>query len=101
MSYWQVLPLNPLDESFSPYQAISSFAGETVYIDLGGLEEMGLLNKIKIQDFDETFADYQNVKAFKEELFRKAYQNFKTTMKDSEEFTQFKKNLVVKKFLLI
>ncbi|MBS5116010.1 MAG: 4-alpha-glucanotransferase [Erysipelotrichaceae bacterium] len=98
LSYWQVLPLNPLDESFSPYQAISSFAGETVYIDLGGLEEMGLLNKIKIQDFDETFADYQNVKVFKEELFRKAYQNFKTTMKDSEEFTQFKKTWWLKSF---
>ncbi len=33
-SYWQVLPLNPVDAGYSPYQSPSSFAGNPLLISL-------------------------------------------------------------------
>ena len=41
-SYWQVLPLSPTSYGDSPYQALSSFAGNPYFIDLDLLAEEGL-----------------------------------------------------------
>ena len=43
--YWQILPLNPLGRGGSPYQPLSSFAGEPYYIDLVQLAQAGLLTE--------------------------------------------------------
>jgi 4-alpha-glucanotransferase len=40
---WQVLPLNPIDDCYSPYASISTFACDPVYIDLEDLIATGLL----------------------------------------------------------
>lgn len=42
-SYWQVLPLNPVDAGYSPYQSPSSFAGNPLLISLEKLVEEELL----------------------------------------------------------
>ncbi len=42
--WWQMLPINPIDECFSPYSSISAFAGDPLYIDLDDLCEQGLLD---------------------------------------------------------
>lgn len=92
LHYWQVLPLNPLDSSYSPYQTISSFGGETVYIDITDLKQMGLIDDIKTEDFSDEFTDYKKVKAFKEEIFKEAFNNFDNTHAMYHEFEKFKEN---------
>lgn len=42
-SWWQMLPVNPIDVCNSPYASVSSFAGEPIYIDLASLVEERLL----------------------------------------------------------
>ena len=41
--YWQILPLGPTSYGDSPYQSLSSFAGNPYFIDLDLLIEEGLL----------------------------------------------------------
>lgn len=43
--YWQVLPFTRTDECNSPYKSDSAFAGNLYFIDLYGLQEMGLLTE--------------------------------------------------------
>ena len=75
---WQVLPLNPLGYGESPYQPFSSFAGETLYIDLDTLYEDGLLSsRPKAFRKGADRVDYQAVRAYKEPFFRKAFSEFK------------------------
>lgn len=38
-THWQMLPIHPVDEVFSPYSAPSAFAGETAYIDIKLLDD--------------------------------------------------------------
>ena len=45
---WQILPLQAKGRSHSPYHALSSFAGDPVYINLDRLCEMGLLTQSSI-----------------------------------------------------
>lgn len=42
-TYWQVLPLGPTGFGDSPYQTLSSFAGNPYFIDLDMLKEEGLI----------------------------------------------------------
>lgn len=44
-SYWQILPLHPIDSENSPYSSSSAFAGYPFFIDLDSLVEDGLLKK--------------------------------------------------------
>lgn len=51
-TYWQMLPLHPTGFGNSPYQALSSFAGNPYLIDLDMLIEDGLLKKEEVEDID-------------------------------------------------
>ncbi|PKM48363.1 MAG: 4-alpha-glucanotransferase, partial [Firmicutes bacterium HGW-Firmicutes-6] len=42
-SYWQILPIGPVDSYFSPYKSTSAFAGNPLLIDLELLYQWGLL----------------------------------------------------------
>lgn len=44
-SWWQVLPLCPIDECNSPYQSHSSFGGNPYFVDLPDLIRQGLLTE--------------------------------------------------------
>ncbi len=46
--YWQILPLGPTSYGDSPYQALSSFAGNPYFIDLDILIEDGLVSEMDI-----------------------------------------------------
>ncbi len=74
---WQVLPLNPVGFGSSPYQPYSSYAGDTVYIDLDDLYERGLLHK-KPEAFkaESVRADYELVRGYKQLFFAEAFGNF-------------------------
>lgn len=48
-TYWQILPLGPTGYGNSPYQSLSSFAGNPYLIDLDELAEDGLLKPEEIK----------------------------------------------------
>jgi len=47
-SYWQVLPLNPTDEFYSPYKSHSAFAGNYLFIDPRYLNALGLVTQDEV-----------------------------------------------------
>ncbi len=61
-TWWQILPLGPTGFGNSPYQSLSSYAGNPYLIDLETLIEEGYLKKEEVEDVDwfveETEVDY-------------------------------------------
>ena len=49
---WQVLPLNPVDMSGSPYCSVSAFAGNISLIDPFALFESGLITEVTPPDYE-------------------------------------------------
>lgn len=97
-SFWQILPIYEIDRGGygSPYQAISTFAGNTLYISLEKLAQEGL---IKESDLPEPFCsnevDYQKAYEIKEKTLKQVYENFinranlrKREKKEFEEFCE-------------
>lgn len=81
-SYWQVLPLNPIDpaQGNSPYSSFSAFARNTLLISPDLLVKDGTIAPRDLEpmpDFPEGRCDYPAVMKFKERLFNVAYENFK------------------------
>ena len=74
---WQLLPLNPLGYGNSPYQPYSSFAGEELYISPYLLYQGGLLKKLPEKIKQSNHIDYTRVRRYKDDILRKAYNNFK------------------------
>lgn len=77
---WQILPLNPVGDSHSPYQSPSAFAGNPLLISLEKLVEVGLLAADQIAQspvFSQDQVDFAQVKVYKDSLLRKAFVRFK------------------------
>lgn len=89
--YWQVLPMGPTSFGDSPYQSYSAFAGNPLFIDLELLCRKGLLKKgrCKRTDWgaDRSYVDYDTVRAGREKLLRKAFENFT----DQKALARFRK----------
>jgi 4-alpha-glucanotransferase len=67
-SWWQALPLGPTGDGNSPYQSLSSFAGNGLIISPDGLIEEGLLQASDCDDgrsFPKDAVDYEVVIPFK------------------------------------
>jgi 4-alpha-glucanotransferase len=76
--YWQALPLGPTGYGNSPYQSLSSFAGNVLLISPGGLISDGLLQAGDCEcHFSADMVDYDSVIPFKQRLLEKAWTNFK------------------------
>lgn len=75
---WQVLPLGPVNESYSPYQSTSAFAGNFLLISLEKLVEEGLLchNDLEHLKCANDNINYTKAKKIKIPLFLRAYNNF-------------------------
>ena len=86
---WQILPLNPLGYGNSPYQPLSSQAGDEIYLDLEDMKNDGLLYDDEIKAFhqDDTSVHYQEVRSYKEKLYRIAFSRFKK----NEDYQNFVK----------
>src|SRR5215472_6092272 len=69
-SWWQALPLGPTGYGNSPYQSLSSFAGNELWISPDGLVEDGLLRPIDVgsASFPAAAIDYEAVISFKNGL---------------------------------
>ena len=78
-SWWQALPLGPTGYGNSPYQSLSSFAGNVLIISPDGLIEEGLLRASDCDEgrsFPKDAVDYDVVIPFKHQLFEKAWNTF-------------------------
>jgi 4-alpha-glucanotransferase len=81
--YWQVLPVNPptlARNPYSPYNCLSTFAGNTLLISPELLYRQGLLSRKNIQDvpdLPEGRVDYRRVISYKTKLLKAAFEHFK------------------------
>lgn len=96
---WQILPLNPLGYGNSPYQPLSSHAGDELYLSLASFVDEGLLKHEEIKTFHTLyhFVDYKEVRKEKEKLYQIAYSRFE----ENDDYRQFvKDNSWVKDFAI-
>jgi 4-alpha-glucanotransferase len=77
-TWWQALPLGPTGYGDSPYQALSSFAGNPLIISPDWLIEDELLKASDAagRSFSATAVDFDQVARFKYGLLEMAWQNF-------------------------
>jgi 4-alpha-glucanotransferase len=78
--WWQLLPLGPTGYGNSPYQLLSSFAGNELLISPDGLIEDGLLqaSDCEANAFPSTAIDYNTVIPYKRRLLLKAWNVFRS-----------------------
>ena len=76
--WWQALPLGPTGYGNSPYQSLSSFAGNALLISPDSLISDELLQASDSQvHFSADVVDYDSVIPFKQRLLKTAWANFK------------------------
>ena len=77
-TWWQALPLGPTGYGNSPYQCLSSFAGNGLMISPDFLIEDGLLEPDECRGaFSSTTIDYDVVVPFKHRLLKLAWARFR------------------------
>ena len=94
--YWQMLPLTPTGYGNSPYQGLSAFAGNPLFIDPEELVENGLLDISDSEDapgYPKRRIDFKSATDWKNKFLRQAYQHSKRGMsaqlqRDYEAFLQ-------------
>lgn len=77
-SWWQVLPLGPTGYGDSPYQCLSSFAGNELLVSPDGLIDDGLLRAVDCagQAFSPSTVEYEKVVPFKLRLLETGWSRF-------------------------
>ena len=78
-SWWQMLPVNPVGPGYSPYSALSAFAGSPLLISLQRLVDDGLLDARELKAGRGLHADrvaYPAVVRFRWALLRRAGARF-------------------------
>src|SRR3984885_7034704 len=84
--WWQALPLGPTGYGNSPYQSLSSFAGNELLISPGSLISDGLLQASDTESrFSADAVDYTSVIPFKRRLLETAWANFKAGKPGDED----------------
>lgn len=92
-SYWQILPLSPTAYGDSPYQGVSSFAGNPYFISFEKLEEKELL---KEEDYkainwgNEEAVDYGLLFNEVIKVLKKSYLNMTDEIKEKKELFKSK-----------
>ncbi len=78
LTIWQILPLNPLGYGNSPYQPLSSHAGDELYLDIDAFLQAGLLkeDELEITSQQNQYVDYNRVRKQKEKYYRLAFSRF-------------------------
>jgi 4-alpha-glucanotransferase len=95
--FWQILPLGPTGYGNSPYQSLSVFAGNPLFISLEKLVVDGLLEMADLKDapeFPVNKVNYEAVLRFKSPLLKKSFWIFenKASAADKEKFAGFCKD---------
>jgi 4-alpha-glucanotransferase len=90
--WWQMLPVVPpgVAPGYSPYSALSAFAGSPWLISLEKLSQHGLLpkNLLKSQA-DKSFADFSRVLPYRDSMLRQAYDTFNRRSRKRTQFEEF------------
>lgn len=98
-SWWQMLPINPIDQSFSPYASVSAFAGEPLYLDLEDLAKQELLDLDDLKDFfcseESHRVDYPSARSFRRQMLRKAFERF-TNQTGGEKYRRHQERFIQK-----
>ena len=93
-SWWQSLPLGPTGYGNSPYQPLSSFAGNELFISPDWLVEEGLLSHGESHDYlpASDQIDYDAVVSNKRHLLKAAGANFVATRRSNlrADYEQFR-----------
>ena len=88
--FWQVLPLGPTSFGDSPYQPLSSCAGNFYLIDLDELVEEGLLTVDEIRCYnwgvDGAGIDYAIIAENRQKILQKAFERFDESAQEYQEF---------------
>lgn len=91
-SYWQVLPFGPTSCGNSPYQPLSSCAGNPYWIDLDELVDEGLLTIEEIRSYrwgsNQSEIDYTVLCECRYKILQKAFTRFDIS---AQEFQDFRK----------
>src|SRR6185369_9886360 len=76
--WWQALPLGPTGYGDSPYQSLSSFAGNPLLISPDWLIEDELVKSSEVATpaFPAAAVDFEAVKRFKQALLARAWKSF-------------------------
>ena len=89
--YWQILPLGPTSYGDSPYQSLSTYAGNPYFIDLEELVEAGFLTRKEVEACDCGKAardiDYGKLYENRMPLLKLAYE--RSLEKPDPKFTAF------------
>ena len=79
-SCWQILPIGPTGFGDSPYQSVSTFAGNPYFIDPITLKENGLLSEEELWSYDfgsdPEKIDYGKLYNFRYLLLKHAFDRF-------------------------
>ena len=90
-SYWQILPLGPTSYGDSPYQTISTFAGNPYFVCLEDLIEEGVLTEEECDavNFGDhpSYVDYGKLYEGRFGLLRKAYE--RSNIYENPQFHEF------------
>jgi 4-alpha-glucanotransferase len=78
-SYWQILPLVPVDRGGSPYNGLAAMAGNPLLIAVDDLVRTGLLDRDEgsSSHFPGGKVDYEAVSNWKSDLLRRAFERFR------------------------
>jgi 4-alpha-glucanotransferase len=91
--WWQALPVGPTGYGDSPYQSLSSFAGNALLISPDWLTEDELVRGSDggAAPFSSTAVDYEAVERFKYAMLETAWQNFRAGARSDlrSEFEDF------------
>ena len=79
LSVWQFLPVGPTAYGDSPYQPLSTFAGNEMLVDIGELVDLGLLDEdevFELTTLPHRYVDYGALIPIKSRLLRLAASRF-------------------------
>lgn len=87
---WQVLPIGPTSFGDSPYQTLSTYAGNHYFIDLEFLCHDGLLQLKEVKELKvkEPTINYNNLYHTRTSILRLAYSRFDKTTKSYQLFLE-------------
>ena len=90
LKYWEVLPINPTDNSNSPYSTASSLAINPLFISIDDLISLKLLTETYSIEISSKI-DYQKIK-IKDKYLRIAFNNLKNNNNLYLEYLDYIKN---------
>lgn len=92
LGVWQFLPLGPTAYGNSPYQALSTFAGNEMLLDVEELRAQGLLQRDELRELETLpteFVDFGALIPVKNKLLRRAAVRFDEASDLQAEFAAF------------